>query len=84
MRYDPQERQDKIDGLVERYKAGEFSTVVFTASLKAMRMRPDEIADLLCQNIFTHQASLPYRRGDFGGTMHPIDESAIRIVEGLK
>lgn len=63
--HDPQERADKLDGLIQNYRYGVFSTVVFTASLKAMRMTGDEIGELVCQHIFVHQASLPYRRGDF-------------------
>ena len=64
MHHDPQERQDKIDGLVQRYRDGTFSTVVFAASLKAIRMNGDDIADLICQHILAHQSSLPYKRGN--------------------
>jgi hypothetical protein len=65
MLHDPEAMAEKIDGLIQRYRAGEFSTVVFTASLKAARMTGDEIGELLAANILAHQASLPYRRGDF-------------------
>ena len=34
-----EEREEKISGLVERYRAGEFSDEVFTASI--MRLVPD-------------------------------------------
>ncbi|HSC55777.1 MAG TPA: hypothetical protein VLC51_01165 [Nitrospira sp.] len=62
--HDPQARADKLDGLIQRYRDGTFSTVVFTASLKAMRMTGDEIGELVCQHIFAHQSSLPFKRGD--------------------
>ena len=80
--HDPQEREDKIDGLVQRYRDGVFSTVVFTASLKALHLRGNEIADLVCQHIFVHQASLPYRRGTFG--FEPIGDAAMRVVERIR
>lgn len=44
MTYDP-DRAEKITNLVERYRASQFSEVVFTASLKAAGMRPDEIKE---------------------------------------
>lgn len=62
--FDREQHSEKIDGLVQRYRNGEFSTVGFTASLKAAHLRADEIADLVCQHIFVHQASLPFKRGD--------------------
>lgn len=64
-RYDREKMAEKVDGLVQRYRNGEFSTEVFTASLHGIPgMQLGEIADLVCQHIFVHQASLPYQRGD--------------------
>lgn len=61
---DPDERADKIAGLVARYRAGEFSEVVFTASLKAAGMRRDNISALVSQHRAAFVESLPYRKGD--------------------
>jgi len=82
MHHDPEQRQEKIDGLVQRYRDGEFSTVVFTASLKCLRMQGSEIADLVCQNIYTHQTSLPYKRLHAG--MQPIGDAAARFLERIR
>jgi hypothetical protein len=83
MLHDPEAKAEKIDGLIQRYVAGEFSTVVFTASLKAARMTGDEIGEMLAKHILAHQASLPYRRGDFDG-FRPIGEAAQRVIGRLK
>jgi hypothetical protein len=83
MHHDPEYRQEKIDGLVARYRAGEFSTEVFTASLRGVTgMQLGEIADMVCQHIFVHQASLPYKRLHAG--MQPIGDAAARVVERIK
>lgn len=57
------ERQEKLSGLVERYRAGEFSETVFLASI--MRLVPDraERRYLLELHQAAHRASLPYQRG---------------------
>ncbi len=77
--HDPQAQREKIEGLVQRYRDGQFSTVVFTASLKGLRLTGDEIADLVCQHIFVHQASIPYRR-----EFQQIGEPAMRVLERIK
>jgi len=64
MHHDPDERRDKIDGLIQRYRAGEFSEVVFTASLKAAGMRRDNISALVSQHRSAFVESLPFKRGD--------------------
>ena len=62
--HDPDERRDRIIGLIERWRAGEFSEVVFTASLKAQGMRRDNIQAIVSQHREAFTQSLPYRRGD--------------------
>lgn len=64
MHHDPEERRERIAGLIERWRAGEFSEVVFTASLKAQGMRWDNIAALVSQHRAAFTQSLPYKRGD--------------------
>lgn len=64
MPYDP-DRAEKIANLVERYRAGEFSEVVFTASLKAKGMRRDNISALVSQHRAAYIQSLPFKRGDY-------------------
>lgn len=64
MHHDPEERRERIAGLVERYRAGEFSEVVFTASLKAQGMRRDNIQALVSQHREAFTQSLPYLRGN--------------------
>jgi hypothetical protein len=64
IRTDPEQRAEAISGLVERYRRGEFSEVVFTASLKAQGMRRDNISALVSQHRAAYVESLPYRRGD--------------------
>lgn len=44
--HDPEQRQEKVSGLIERFRTGEFSESVFTASLKAVGLRPDDIREL--------------------------------------
>lgn len=61
---DTESRRERIAGLVERYRAGEFSETVFTASLKAQGMRRDNIQDLASQHWEAHVQSMPYKRGD--------------------
>lgn len=65
MRHDSEQRSEKIAGLVQRFRNGEFSEVVFTASLKAAGMRRDNIVALVSQHRAAFTESLPYRRGDF-------------------
>lgn len=62
---DPEEFAEKIAGLVQRYRNGEFSEPVFTASLKAAGMRQDNISALVAQHREAFVSSLPYRRGDY-------------------
>ena len=64
IRTDPEQHAESIAGLVERWRAGEFSEVVFTASLKAQGMRRDNISALVSQHQAAFVESLPYRRGD--------------------
>ncbi len=62
--HDPDARREKIEGLIERYRQGEFSEVVFTASLKAAGMRPMSISELVELNHGEFANSLPFKRGD--------------------
>lgn len=64
MNHDPEQRSEKIAGIVGRWRAGEFSEAVFTASLKAAGMRRDNISALVSQHRAAFVESLPYRRGD--------------------
>jgi len=64
MTHDPEERSEKVAGLVARWRAGEFSEVVFTASLKAAGMRRDNISALVSQHRAAFVESLPFKRGD--------------------
>lgn len=64
VRHDPEQRAEKIAGLVERWRAGEFSEVVFTASLVAIAQRKDQIDELLQKHRSAFRQSLPYLRGD--------------------
>lgn len=63
MPYDP-DRSEKIANLVARWRDGQFSEVVFTASLKAIGERRDSIFSLVRQHQEAFRQSLPYRRGD--------------------
>lgn len=64
MTHDPDERAEKIAGIVQRYRNGEMSEVVFTASLAAANMRRDNISALVSQHRAAFRESLPYLRGD--------------------
>jgi hypothetical protein len=64
LRQDPEQRREKIAGLIERFRAGEFSEAVFTASLKAQGMRRDNISALVSQHRAAFVQSLPYRKGE--------------------
>ena len=64
MHHDPEAKAEKIAGLIDRYRRGEFSEVVFTASLKAAGMRRDNISALVSQHRSAFVESLPYRRGE--------------------
>ena len=64
MRHDPQHLADKIDGLVQRFRNGDFSEVVFTASLVAAHVRLDDIRGYVAENRGAFRESLPYLRGD--------------------
>ena len=61
--HDPEQRREKVSGLIERYRAGEFSEAVFTASLKARGVQSDDVSWFLFVNRPAHQSSLPYKRG---------------------
>ncbi len=61
---DPDERAEKIAGIIERWKAGEFSETVFAASLKAQGMRRDNINALVSQHRAAFVQSMPFKRGD--------------------
>lgn len=63
MTYNP-DRAEKIANLVDRYRAGEFSEVVFTASLIAAGERKAAVDELVSQHQATFRGSLPYLRGD--------------------
>lgn len=65
MNHDPEHRSEKIAGLVERWRAGDFSEVVFVASLVAAGMRRDNISALVSQHRAAFVQSRPYLRGDF-------------------
>lgn len=58
------ERDEKIDGLIQRWRSGEFSEVVFTASLIAAGKRKHEVDDLTAQHRAAFRESLPFLRGD--------------------
>jgi hypothetical protein len=59
---DAAERSTKIAALTERYRAGEFSETVLTASL--CRILPaDEIRYIVDMNREQYRDSLPYKRG---------------------
>jgi hypothetical protein len=62
--HDPDARREKISGLIDRYRLGELSEVVFTASLKAAGMRPMSILELVDLNRAEFMSSRPYKRGD--------------------
>ena len=62
--HDPEARREKIAGLIERYRQGELSEPVFTASLKAAAMKEIQIKALVIRNRAAHQNSRPYKRGD--------------------
>jgi hypothetical protein len=62
--HDPEAQSEKIAGIVQRYRDGEFGTVVFTASLAACGMQLGQISDLVYLHLLAHQESLPYLRGD--------------------
>lgn len=66
MTHDPDEKAEKIAGLVQRYRLGEISEPVFTASLKAAGMRRDNISALVSQHRAAHIDSIPFRRGECG------------------
>lgn len=61
--YNP-DRPDKIANLVERYRSGAFSEVVFTASLIAVGERKNRVDELDSQNQSAFRQSLPYLRGE--------------------
>lgn len=61
---DPDELSDKIAGLVQRYREGDFSEVVFIASLAAIGMRRKNISALVSQHREAFRESLPYLRGN--------------------
>lgn len=56
------DRQDKIAALTERYRRGEFSETVLTASLCTI-LPADEIRYILDINRDQYRDSLPYKRG---------------------
>lgn len=58
------DRQEKLSGLVERYRAGEFSEDVFLASILRLVPDRDERRFLLHLHQAAHRASRPYLRGD--------------------
>jgi hypothetical protein len=62
--HDPEQRREKISGLIERWRAGEFSQAVFTASLKAAGMREFDIKTLVIRNRSAFVNSKPFKRGD--------------------
>ena len=64
IRHDSEQQREKIEGLIERYRRGEYSEVVFTASLKAAGIRPLSISELVELNHDEFARSLPFRRGD--------------------
>ena len=64
IRHDSEQRREKIAGLIERYRLGEFSEVVFTASLKAAGMRLVSIMELVDLNQAEFRSSRPYKRGE--------------------
>ncbi len=64
MNHDPEQRHEKIAGIIERWCAGEFSEIVFAASLKAQGMRRDNINALVSRHRAAFVESFPYKRGD--------------------
>lgn len=64
MHHDPEQRAEHIAGLIERYRSGEFSAAVFTASLKAAGVRPDDIRTMLHEHWDAFTQSMPFKRGD--------------------
>lgn len=65
MTRDPADRAEKIAGLAQRYRRGEISETVFTASLIAAGMRKSFIDDLVAKHQGAFQESVPYKRGDY-------------------
>lgn len=63
MTRDAADRNDKIEALHERFRAGEFSETVYTASLCTLQTR-DEIRDAVARNLAAHRDSLPFKRGE--------------------
>jgi hypothetical protein len=61
---DPEQKREKVEGLIQRYRLGEISEAVFTASLKATGMRETGIKALVIRNRSAFQNSRPYKRGD--------------------
>lgn len=59
------DRQERLAGIVERYRAGEFSEIVFIASILALVPDRDERRYLIHIHQPAHRASMPYRRGTF-------------------
>lgn len=57
-----EERQDKIDGLTERYRLGEISETVYFVSLSFF-MTPADAKVLVNENQVFFRNSLPYKRG---------------------
>ncbi len=64
MTRDPDERSERIAGIIERWRSGEFSEAVFTASLKAQGMRRDNISALVSQHRAAFVESAAFKRGD--------------------
>lgn len=54
------DRQEKLSGLVERYRAGEFSDDVFTASILRLVPDRDERRYLIAMHQPANRLSKPY------------------------
>ena len=62
--HDPEAKREAISGLIERYRRGEISEPVFTASLKCKGMRGAEISAMVAQNQDAFVNSLAFKRGE--------------------
>jgi hypothetical protein len=60
---DATERSERLDALAVRYRAGEFSTAVYEASLYSQGLRGDDIRAAVYDNLAAFQQSMAFKRG---------------------
>lgn len=63
MRRSAEERQDKIDGLTERYRLGEISETVYFVSLSFL-MTPADAKVMVNDNQESFRSSLRFKKGE--------------------